>query len=382
MTIKSPPLVNVNSIGCTQSDQKFDNPIIPYYSLYSDRMVIHPKPFVHIVKKKINAISISNLKKPKYTGYMSPATRSRVKKVLNAWLSSILYYNHQDTITAEYAKRRPIFVTTTLSSKQIHSDKEIKRFLLDPFIKALKRKYSGIKYLWRAESQKNGNIHFHLILDIYIPWKDIRTLWNHYQNKLGYIDRFCAKHGHTDPNSTDVKGVKEVKNFIDYIVKYCAKEGEYREIQGHIWGMSDELRECKIYQDLLDWNLSELLTKAINDQMIKLYQQEYCSILYFTHEFRKTPEYRKIQWRSSRYYVELYRQLYLHPPVKKRLIDTVKETVIEGSKQGCLFTDNAYNKLLRNPADEYDCRKVTFNKKFETYVALNQVHNKSNKLYK
>jgi hypothetical protein len=364
MTENLTPLACENTIDSTQKDRDYSNPIIPYYSLYPDKLVIHPKPFINITKRKPHANSLNNLKSNKYTGYMSPATRSRVKKILTAWISSIQCHNSRDIATAPYAQRRPVFATLTLCSTQVHSDKEIKRQCLDPFIKAIKRKYSGIKYMWRAESQENGSIHFHLILDQYINHKELRTLWNHYQNKLEYVNKFVEKYGHNSPNSTDIKGVSDVRDFIDYIVKYVAKEGEYREIIGAIWGMSDELRECKVYQDLLDWDLSGALTKAVNNEQIKVYSQEYCSVLFFTKEFRLTTEYRLIQQRSHNYYVNLYAQIYLHPPVQKRMIDTIKETVIEGEKQGCLFTDEAYKRLILDPKDKYEHRKAIFNKNF------------------
>ena len=96
------------------------------------------------------------------------------------------------------------FITLTLPSKQKHSDNEIKATLLNQFLIELRHKYKLHNYLWRAESQANGNIHFHVVTDIFVPWRTLRTDWNRIQEKLGYISRYQEKTGKDDPNSTDV----------------------------------------------------------------------------------------------------------------------------------------------------------------------------------
>ena len=45
-------------------------------------------------------------------------------------------------------------------------------------------------YVWKAELQKNQNIHFHLTTNIFIHHATIRTLWNNCINRLGYISEY------------------------------------------------------------------------------------------------------------------------------------------------------------------------------------------------
>lgn len=134
-----------------------------------------------------------------------------------------------------------VFVTLTLSSKQIHSDQDLKQQLLNQFLVEARKKWRVKNYLWRAESQENGNIHFHLLLDKYVHWSSLRTTWNRIQNKLGYIDRFEEQHGHRDANSTDVHSVKKVQKLARYFAKYLAKDSKYRPITGKLWSLSDGL---------------------------------------------------------------------------------------------------------------------------------------------
>lgn len=119
------------------------------------------------------------------------------------------------------------FLTLTLSAEQQHSDQIIKAKVLDPFLQELREKHGLKNYLWRAEAQANGNIHFHLITDIFIHLEQLRDLWNNMQNRLGYIDRFAEKHGHRNPNSTDVHSVKNISNVAAYLSKYCCKNLSY-----------------------------------------------------------------------------------------------------------------------------------------------------------
>ena len=129
------------------------------------------------------------------------------------------------------------FITLTLQSKQIHTDNEIKRECLQPFIANLKRVYGMDNYIWVAETQDNGNIHFHLITQKYIDKKILQIEWNYYSNKLGYVDRSNSK----NPPSTDVKSIRNIQGAAGYITKYITKgeEGK-RAIEGRLWGVDTE----------------------------------------------------------------------------------------------------------------------------------------------
>lgn len=170
------------------------------------------------------------------------------------------------------------FITLTLSSKQVHSDNCIKSELLNQFLTELRTKWKCRHYLWRAEAQQNGNIHFHIASDVFIPWRDLRTSWNRIQNKLGYVDRFREKTGLSDPNSTDIHSVNKVRNLASYLAKYCGKNSKgftmlttlagsvhakpkywltykpvkwkrqmavFRQIHGKLWGLSQDLGRYK-----------------------------------------------------------------------------------------------------------------------------------------
>lgn len=207
-------------------------------------------------------------------GLMSRKANKRVSTAID-WL---LYLSKDKPLFAkskrEHVKFKLNFVTLTLSSKQIHSDNEIKNVMLNQFLTELRTKYKCYNYLWRAESQANGNIHFHVCTDVFIPWRSLRTDWNRIQEKMGYVTRYTQKTGKTDPNSTDVHSINNVRNLGGYLAKYCTKNSKgyvllatlagtehskpkcfltykhkpfnpkakiYRQIHGKLWGQSQNL---------------------------------------------------------------------------------------------------------------------------------------------
>ncbi len=40
----------------------------------------------------------------------------------------------------------------------------------------MKKSYQVDYYVWKAEPQKNGNIHFHILMDRWVDYKDINRI--------------------------------------------------------------------------------------------------------------------------------------------------------------------------------------------------------------
>lgn len=172
------------------------------------------------------------------------------------------------------------FVTLTLPANQVHTDKEIKDKCLNSLLLELKHFYKVVNYVWRAEKQKNGNIHFHLVVDKFIPYSELRNRWNRIINKLGYVDQYrvsqkefykdgfqvrtdllktwskerqlAAYHRNVkcqwnNPNSTDIHSVRKVLNLRSYFSKYLVKNDEKYELLEN--SISDNLA---IISDLID----------------------------------------------------------------------------------------------------------------------------------
>lgn len=172
-------------------------------------------------------VELQDRKRPEYNhskGEMSRAARSRLMAAIN-WM---VMFSPRKFVHRKAPKKsfffKVNFITLTLSDAQFHDDEWIKAHLLEPFIKWMKRKHNAINYVWRAETQENGNIHFHITTNKYIHHTAIRNKWNQLQRDNGYIRYFFDKHGDHEAPSIDVKAVKNTKELASYMGKYFAKE--------------------------------------------------------------------------------------------------------------------------------------------------------------
>lgn len=177
------------------------------------------------------------------------------------------------------------FVTLTLPVKQFHSSAEIKEKCLNRFFVDLRAKYNIKNYIWKAEFQKNGNIHFHVTLDKFVHYMALRQVWNVAIEVLGYVSKYQSKFinltfeqyvtkrvfnsaseeqirsaynfgvesAWKKPNTTDVKKVRNVRQLAGYLTKYMAKglvsnskptaaqKKAVKEFSGRIWFCSTSI---------------------------------------------------------------------------------------------------------------------------------------------
>lgn len=138
------------------------------------------------------------------------------------------------------------FITLTIANSNDYDDSFIKANLLDRFLKWIVYK-GATGYVWKAEAQKRGTIHFHVTANKYIHWKDIRAYWNALQQRYGCLDAYFVKYGHYNANSTDVHAIKNEERALKYMSKYMMKaEPDKREIEGHKFGYSRNLADIRI----------------------------------------------------------------------------------------------------------------------------------------
>lgn len=287
-----------------------DRIYIPYYSLYNDRIVIHQVPEDKKCGHNMNKKSLDNLKKEKFTGNISHQKKCEIRKRLTAWLRAMLdHYNSKNNLYSR-EKRLPVFVTLTLSAKCTVDDNKIKRELLGQFIREMQTKFDVKYYFWKAESQQNENIHFHLLLDNYIPRKQLQTIWNRIQNKYNLVDIFEQKYNHRNPPSTHVTSVTQVNNFVDYVLKYCLKNDNHRKIDGRVYGMSDELRKLNVYKAEIHTALANDILKAEENKDVLMYRDEFFTVIIFLEGFYHYPSYRYLKDQSRLHYLKLYDSIY------------------------------------------------------------------------
>lgn len=118
---------------------------------------------------------------------------------------------------------RLAFITLTLSDSQSHTDDYIKEHMLQPFLYWLQR-YYNCSYVWKAESQINGNVHFHITVDQFVPWKSIRAKWNKILSKHNYCKVLQDGSNDKGDSATQIKAVLNEKKCAKDIADYVAKK--------------------------------------------------------------------------------------------------------------------------------------------------------------
>ncbi len=163
-------------------------------------------------------------KKQSYSGVICEHSRKRLRRAINLLVAQAdekeaVHFKSNSTF-----KFKVNFITLTLPAVQGDvSDKYLKSKCLDPWIKTMKRRHGLHSYVWRAERQFNGNLHFHITTDTYLPYDSLRDVWNHQLSKCRIMADHISKHGHAHPNSTDVHSVQAIDNIAAYMVKYMSK---------------------------------------------------------------------------------------------------------------------------------------------------------------
>lgn len=239
-----------------------------------------------------------------YTGKLSPYARKKLKRSIQLLVASSVPKEAPNFKNGKLFKFKVNFITLTLPASQGQiSDKTLKSQCLDNFIKRCKRKYKLKSYVWRAERQGNGNLHFHIITDCYIHYEKMRNDWNSCLHALGFIDRFKEKNGHSNPNSTDIHAITGIKNLTQYFCKYMAKDELTQEkamniphkshsykmirrskhklylkacktekeclIEGKVWDCSKNLKVKKNCELLLESEVRHQWETALNDPEVK-----------------------------------------------------------------------------------------------------------------
>jgi len=185
-------------------------------------------------------------------GELSPNAVRKMQKALK-WL--VWQASEKEVYEKSIGKKLKYRVNfITLSFKSNLEDDKVGRKILSMWLEMAKYRFNVGNYVWRAETQERGAIHFHLVTDVYIPYAELRFTWNRLLCKFGL--------GTMEDNSTDVHAVKNIKNTTAYLVKYLSDESKQegrRKIKGRLWGCNKALSNAGKEKVVVDtWDLQVL----------------------------------------------------------------------------------------------------------------------------
>jgi hypothetical protein len=248
------------------------------------------------VGREMSTNSLKNLEEVK-GGLAAQDLSDNAKKRFKKCCASLFDIATLSKLTGKRKKRvRFVFTTLTLPFGKI-SDYAAKRAFSRTLDKLKKYKFIT-EYVWRAEVQKRGALHFHMISTRYIPRERLRRIWSNALRATGEMDGFKEKYGMKDNQGVNIKEVYSTEGAVKYIQKYLSKDSQgKRAIQGRQWGASDGLRNFKpldlpVYTDdgeKSKWHkTAHLLRRALQAmEQAHCYEMEYATLYFYqknTHE--------------------------------------------------------------------------------------------------
>lgn len=221
-----------------------------------------------------------------YSGLITPGSAIRLRKCINILISIAQWKEVKHFDRDEMYKFKVNFITLTLPSAQLKvTDDELKKKALAPWLRYWRSKSKGLSYVWRAERQKNGNLHFHICTDRFIHYQEICSTWNRYLNQFHFIDQFEKRNGHRNPNSTDVHSVNSIDNLAGYLVKYMAKlDPNEQRIQGKVWDASLNLKKANYCDTIIDSDLNDELHKLTLSNEHKSFTSDRCAGMFLNYK--------------------------------------------------------------------------------------------------
>lgn len=260
--------------------------IRPRYLLIYERLEGLPPRTRDQIKVSLEALHA----RAAYDGLLNLNSIKRLKRSIELLVATATWKEATNFKTGKKFKFKVNFVTLTLPAPQREvSDKDLKRYCLDVWLKAAKRLFKLNSYVWRAERQKNGNLHFHICSDVYMPFDQLRDSWNQRLARFHFINEYHSKHGKWHPNSTDVHSVNNVRDLAAYMVKYMAKlKKNEQRIDGKVWDCSKNLKRKDSVEFIIDNEVNEMIREAVEVHGCRGKVTEHCTMVFLNEkQFQK-----------------------------------------------------------------------------------------------
>ena len=231
--------------------------------------------------KSVKRESVDNLRLKYTAGGLTATAKKDIRRRVDNWQWAVTASQRLWSKGRERRRRYFVLITLTLAAKQTESDNVIKRKYLNVWLQNLERVHKGINWLWVAESQKNGNIHFHVVVDRYVQYEWIKRSWNRVMSNGDYIDRYERKFGNRNPPSVNVHGQKAMGNPAAYITKYLTGDKFVRELGGRKWGCCDKLREIDHWSLIDGERLGNFIADNYAGEITEIRQNTHSTAIFF-----------------------------------------------------------------------------------------------------
>lgn len=284
--------MGLSNVARLQQSKFFDYHNRNYYArslgskLFIYKKTAPPKKITNLTEKQLEALSGA-----KFNGNLSQRSQKKILNIVQNWVDTIDYMNVKNQKSSKSQKNQIVLITLTLSSKQQHTDQYIKREMLNRFIIQMMRKLPFVNYLWKAEAQQNGNIHFHILIDKYFNKEDLQMLWNQIQIDNEYHPPTILSKENLGLPSTRIEALYNKDDSVAYVAKYIQKNEGKKLINGRLWGCSRYL--SKLEPVTAEVSRDEVIHILENENIFdhQIYFNDYALIIYNSYALRDIKNY-------------------------------------------------------------------------------------------
>lgn len=168
-----------------------------------------------------------------YDGTLTEHSRKRLMAAVDILIQKNPKRRIYNPISETYHDFNINFTTLTISSTRNLSAREAYDTLLVKYLRYMRDKYNLREYVWKAELQERGQIHYHICGNEFIPWQVIRWKWNSLQKQAGLLNDYAREHKHFNPNSVDIHSVENEEDLLGYVSKEICKTNFYQTACGY-----------------------------------------------------------------------------------------------------------------------------------------------------
>lgn len=215
-------------------------------------IITYPQ-FTYSISKKSKDIlnkkkNIAEHREKAYSNILSEGAKKRMSRAIDILCQCAIKKRIYNNVCKKYVTHRLSFITLTISAKSNISLKNGYELGLKRFLNILRKRKLITNYIWKAEIQQRGQIHYHITTTAFIEYQIIRDIWNNIQLSNGWLDDYFNSKGHYNANSTDIHAVKHVNDLSAYLIKEFVKSHQNNfSDNGKKWDCSQNLRGKKYF---------------------------------------------------------------------------------------------------------------------------------------
>jgi hypothetical protein len=220
-----------------------------------------------------------------YSGTMTVHTRKRISRAIDMLLQLSPEMKKLNPVTNKVIKHRLSFITLTVANnKKMLTAKQAYKKLLAPFLRYFRDTEVMTTYIWKAELQQRGQIHYHITTPSIIAHDAVRKNWNKQQQKAGLLKDYFKEHNHYNPNSTDIHAVSHINDFGKYLAKeFCKTMQNETPTTGKLWDCSLNIKGAKYFSTDIDKATARNILQAHKLGHLKTLELEKCTVLKLKH---------------------------------------------------------------------------------------------------